>query len=116
MKRPAPQQPVAQPQETQALVPQPLAPPQPVHVPQIITVPANLGDGTQTTTSVNVAVAVSVQVAAQTTVSSTPSRPKRSRNEAKPVQDEWGFFDPDQCGFRALLARLDAIAAKEDDE
>jgi hypothetical protein len=26
-----------------------------------------------------------------------------------PVQDEWGFFDPDQCGFNALLAKLDEI-------
>ena len=98
---------------SQALVPQPAAVPQPVQVPQVITVPTSNGDGT--TTAVNVAVAVSVQVATQTTVS-TPARPKRSRNEAKPVQDEWGFFDPDQCGFRALLARLDAIAAKEDDD
>jgi hypothetical protein len=24
----------------------------------------------------------------------------------KPVQDEWGFFDPEQCGFAALVARL----------
>jgi hypothetical protein len=66
---------------------------------------------------VNVAVAVSVQVAAQTIVTSAPPRPKRgSTNEAKPAQDEWGFFDPDQCGFRALLARLDAIAANDDTE
>ena len=26
-----------------------------------------------------------------------------------PVQDEWGFFDPQQCGFAALLAKLDEI-------
>jgi hypothetical protein len=26
-----------------------------------------------------------------------------------PVQDEWGFFDPQQCGFTALLAKLDEI-------
>jgi hypothetical protein len=27
----------------------------------------------------------------------------------RPLQDEWGFFDPAQCGFSALLARLDEI-------
>jgi hypothetical protein len=31
--------------------------------------------------------------------------PKR----AKPAQDEWGFFDPAQCGFAALIAKLDQI-------
>lgn len=34
----------------------------------------------------------------------TPS-PKKSR----PTQDEWGFFDPEQCGFSMLLAKLDEI-------
>lgn len=34
-----------------------------------------------------------------------PGRPKKG----KPVQDEWGFFDPDQCGFAALLDKLDEI-------
>ena len=27
----------------------------------------------------------------------------------QPVQDEWGFFDPDQCGFNALRAKLEEI-------
>jgi hypothetical protein len=31
------------------------------------------------------------------------------RRKSKPVQDEWGFFDPQQCGFAALLAKLDEI-------
>jgi hypothetical protein len=26
-----------------------------------------------------------------------------------PVQDEWGFFDPNKCGFSALLDKLDEI-------
>jgi hypothetical protein len=38
---------------------------------------------------------------------STP-RPKRTPN-AKPAQDEWGLFDPAQCGFATLLAKLDEI-------
>jgi len=35
-------------------------------------------------------------------------RPKR-RPTAKPIKDEWGLFDPAQCGFAALLAKLDEI-------
>ena len=26
------------------------------------------------------------------------------------LQDEWGFFDPEQCGFSALIAKLDHVA------
>jgi hypothetical protein len=29
------------------------------------------------------------------------------------VQDEWGFFDPEQCGFAALLAKLEEIENEE---
>ena len=35
-------------------------------------------------------------------------RPKR-RSSSKPMQDEWGLFDPAQCGFATLLAKLDEI-------
>jgi hypothetical protein len=43
--------------------------------------------------------------------------PTKRTKKAKPVQDEWGFFDPEQCGFAALLAKLDEIteAAEEPD-
>jgi hypothetical protein len=30
---------------------------------------------------------------------------------AKPLVDEWGFFDPERCGFSALLAKLDEITS-----
>jgi hypothetical protein len=30
------------------------------------------------------------------------------------VQDQWGLFDPEQCGFAALLAKLDEIGARDD--
>jgi hypothetical protein len=40
--------------------------------------------------------------------------PRRSR-QSKPVQDEWGFFDPEQCGFAALLAKLDEITEGAED-
>jgi hypothetical protein len=42
---------------------------------------------------------------------------KLHATKEKPVQDEWGFFDPEQCGFSALLAKLDEITdgAEESD-
>jgi len=39
------------------------------------------------------------------------ARPDR---KAKPVQDEWGLFDPEQCGFAALIAKLDEVTDSED--
>jgi len=39
---------------------------------------------------------------------------KRAQSRHKPVQDEWGFFDPEQCGFAALLAKLDEIIDTDD--
>lgn len=36
-----------------------------------------------------------------------PKKQKPHAKKAKPVQDEWGFFDPEQCGFSTLLAKLD---------
>ncbi len=38
----------------------------------------------------------------------------KPKPKPKPVQDEWGFFDPDQCGFAALLAKLDEITEQHD--
>jgi hypothetical protein len=36
------------------------------------------------------------------------AKPKAARGR-KPIQDEWGFFDPEQCGFAALVAKLSEI-------
>jgi hypothetical protein len=36
-------------------------------------------------------------------------KPRMSLRKAKPVQDEWGFFDPERCGFSTLLAKLEEI-------
>lgn len=36
------------------------------------------------------------------------TRKPRSKSD-KPAVDEWGLFDPEQCGFSALLAKLDEI-------
>ena len=40
--------------------------------------------------------------------SPTPTRKPQSKTE-KPAVDEWGLFNPEQCGFSALLAKLDEI-------
>jgi hypothetical protein len=44
-------------------------------------------------------------------------RPKKRRSKkAKKKQaahDEWGFFDPEQCGFSALLTKLDEVTNNE---
>jgi hypothetical protein len=37
----------------------------------------------------------------------------RKGRKGKPVQDEWGFFDPEQCGFAALLAKLEEVTTTE---
>jgi hypothetical protein len=49
---------------------------------------------------------------------SAAKKPKGERlrvKEPQPVQNEWGFFDPAQCGFAALLAKLDEITETPDD-
>ncbi len=51
-------------------------------------------------------------------VASTPekSRTKAKKREPKkkrPAKDEWGFFDPEQCGFAALLTKLEEITDDE---
>jgi hypothetical protein len=52
----------------------------------------------------------------QTNDAATPRpAPRRSRVRARrPVEDQWGLFDPEQCGFAALLAKLDEISARDD--
>ena len=46
--------------------------------------------------------------------SGSVGKPVRKRKRPlPPKQDEWGFFDPDQCGFAALLAKLEEIEGDE---
>ncbi len=40
-------------------------------------------------------------------VKKPPTSPRKAK--AKPIQDEWGFFDPERCGFSTLLAKLEEI-------
>ena len=38
-----------------------------------------------------------------------PERTTRSsKQSARPVQDEWGFYDPEQAGLEAVMRRLTA--------
>jgi hypothetical protein len=37
------------------------------------------------------------------------SASRKKQAAPKPAQDEWGLFDPQQCGFAALLAKLDEV-------
>jgi len=46
---------------------------------------------------------------------SRPDAKQKGRGKhVKPAQDEWGFFDPEQCGFAALLAKLEEITVSSD--
>ncbi len=40
-------------------------------------------------------------------------KPRPLVRKAKPVQDEWGFFDPERCGFSTLLAKLEEITEED---
>ena len=33
----------------------------------------------------------------------------------QPAQDEWGLFDPNRCGFAALVDKLDEVTNEEKD-
>jgi len=50
-----------------------------------------------------------VPAAPEAVVPATEKRPGVKRQARKPIQDEWGLFDPDQCGFAALLRKLEEI-------
>jgi hypothetical protein len=56
----------------------------------------------------------SALVPAQTTAAPEPTPIKKKRARNNPLQDEWGFFDPAQCGFAALLEKLEEITDKDD--
>jgi hypothetical protein len=62
------------------------------------------------------------RAAAPRAVTPAPARPAADQNArklksqgGKPAQDEWGFFDPEQCGFAALLAKLNEITETGDE-
>jgi CheY-like chemotaxis protein len=43
-----------------------------------------------------------------------PAAKRRRRRRNMPIQDEWGLFDPSQCGFAALIAKLEEITDNDD--
>jgi hypothetical protein len=43
-----------------------------------------------------------------------PRSPQTRTANGKQVQDEWGMFDPNQCGFSALVDKLDEVADPQD--
>ena len=86
--------------------------------------PVQVIDPSGATTSVGVAVnvnvngtssqrvAVDVSVSVNSAMAAAAPAPRRKLLEG-PAQDEWGFFDPDQCGFAALMARMDEVTTDE---
>ena len=46
---------------------------------------------------------------APTPAAPSGKKPTKRAKKPKPIQDEWGFFDPEQCGFAALLSKLEEI-------
>jgi hypothetical protein len=55
-----------------------------------------------------------VSLARTPSVVDVGAKTKKRSGSAKPAEDEWGFFDPEQCGFAALLAKLDEITHLND--
>ena len=53
---------------------------------------------------------------ASTSGAANAEKADKTDRPAKPVQDEWGFFDPQQCGFAALLAKLDEVTDSDSDD
>ena len=45
--------------------------------------------------------------------SPSPRVPRSSR-PTRPAENEWGFFDPEQCGFAALLAKLEEVTESDE--
>src|SRR5262249_43476597 len=43
-----------------------------------------------------------------------PGDDGRKRRRQSSPQDEWGMYDPEQCGFQALLAKLEEISDQDD--
>lgn len=58
----------------------------------------------------------SVRAKSKLTAVPKPVRTARPKKPKKPMQDEWGLYDPEQCGFAALLERLEELTEAEADE
>ena len=99
---PAPGVPVAVRSAPAAAAPQPAAPAPVAHV--------------QPAAAPELVIAAPAAAAVAAAAAATPAHKKiRIKKDPRPVQDEWGFFDPTQCGFTALLAKLDEISDSNDE-
>jgi len=73
------------------------------------------GDGAGDTTEddgwISISLESPVEQQAEDTREPAPAAKTRKKDKKKlpAVQDEWGLFNPDQCGFPALLARLNEL-------
>ena len=39
---------------------------------------------------------------------------KADQSNSRSAQDEWGLFDPDRCGFAAVVQKLNEVTDDED--
>jgi hypothetical protein len=75
---------------------------------------ATLDAGPETSAPHRAASEIAAQQAAPVGVPEPTPKRKRRRTKNNPAQDEWGFFDPDQCGFAALIEKLEEITEKDE--
>jgi len=99
--------------------PTPTSGPAPAHyveIQQIVTPSETLSPADETDTAPIDAQAETVADPAESEAAVEPAttKPRRKRAKAVPPQDEWGFFDPDQCGFAALIEKLEEVTDKDD--
>ena len=69
------------------------------------------GDTTEDDGWISISLESPVEQQAEDTREPAPAAKTRKKDKKKlpAVQDEWGLFNPDQCGFPALLARLNEL-------
>jgi CheY-like chemotaxis protein len=49
------------------------------------------------------------QTESEAAAAGKPAPPKKRKRRKLPRQDEWGFFDPQQCGLSVLIAKVNEI-------
>ena len=69
------------------------------------------GDTTEDDGWISISLESPVEQHAEDALEPAPAAKTRKKDKKKlpAVQDEWGLFNPDQCGFPALLARLNEL-------
>ena len=56
-----------------------------------------------------------IPMAVHTATHTVDAAPVSKRRQKALPQDNWAFFDPNECGFPALVAKLDEIASRDGD-